>query len=95
MLNQDFFGLDLASMSMFREHQNLNCLNLSIKSFTVNGGFSEWSLWSPCTVTCGGGERIQTRTCTNPRPEHGGYYCFGIDSKKDACNSHFCPGTLK
>ncbi len=32
----------------------------------INGGWSDWSPWSPCT------SNSQTRTCTNPVPQHGG-----------------------
>lgn len=40
----------------------------------INGG---WSAWSACSVPCGSG--VQTRTCTNPTPAHGGHDCSGLD----------------
>ena len=35
----------------------------------VNGGYSDWSELSKCSVTCGYGRQTQTRTCTNPSPK--------------------------
>ena len=42
----------------------------------IHGG---WGVWNECSVTCGGG--IQTRTCTNPRPQNGGSGCVGADTR--------------
>jgi len=49
----------------------------------VNGN---WSVWSPCSASCGGG--TQTRTCTNPAPSNGGADCGGSNSQ--ACNTDAC-----
>jgi len=49
----------------------------------VNGN---WSVWSPCSASCGGG--TQTRTCTNPAPSNGGADCSGANSQ--ACNTDAC-----
>ena len=53
--------------------------------FSVNGG---WSSWGSCSASCGSG--VQTRTCTNPAPAHGGSQCSGSSSQ--TCNAHACPG---
>ena len=49
----------------------------------IDGG---WGDWSTCSKNCGGG--IQTRTCTNPTPQHGGNQCVGSTQQK--CNTHAC-----
>ena len=53
----------------------------------TNGGYTEWSE-SECSVTCGEGTKILTRTCTNPPPSHGGKDCseLGPVVKPVACN---------
>ncbi|XP_020601543.1 neurogenic locus notch homolog protein 1-like isoform X6 [Orbicella faveolata] len=43
----------------------------------VDGGWSKWSGYTPCTLTCGGGVQYRKRTCTNPAPKYGGKSCQG------------------
>ena len=59
----------------------------------VDGGFSDWTVWDTCTVTCGGGTQNRERTCTNPAPLHGGADCTGDTSQLQDCNTHHCPST--
>ena len=56
----------------------------------IDGGWSAWSSWGTCTVTCGGGTQIRTRTCTNPAPSNGGADCVGSTSETRACNTQVC-----
>ncbi|KAK3587420.1 hypothetical protein CHS0354_007898 [Potamilus streckersoni] len=56
-----------------------------------NGGFTIWSLWLPCSKSCGGGTQMRTRTCTNPSPAGNGAPCNGSISETDICNSVLCP----
>jgi len=51
---------------------------------SVNGG---WSSWGRCSKSCGPG--VQTRTCTNPAPAHGGSECYG--SAEESCYTRPCP----
>ena len=59
--------------------------------FVVDGGYSPWSNYSRCTISCGGGTSNRTRTCTNPRPQHGGFNCSGHSQETITCNTHQCP----
>ena len=57
----------------------------------VDGGFSRWSFWSDCSVTCGEGIQTRTRTCTNPPPQ--GPYgddCDGELKQTRPCNDGTC-----
>ncbi|XP_058491292.1 hemicentin-1 [Solea solea] len=58
----------------------------------INGGYSTWQEWSPCSSTCGRGFQERTRLCDNPEPANGGRSCSGssIDSRK--CQTGLCPG---
>nr|XP_019929037.2 uncharacterized protein LOC105343589 isoform X3 [Crassostrea gigas] len=56
----------------------------------VNGGWSIWSAWSTCTVSCGGGTQTRSRTCSDPAPLNGGDECLGQDTESQDCNSDGC-----
>ncbi|XP_052237712.1 thrombospondin-1-like [Dreissena polymorpha] len=57
----------------------------------IHGNWSDWSAWSSCSVTCDVGLRKRSRTCTNPKPEHNGDYCFGDPFENTICLSEPCP----
>ncbi|XP_078001161.1 thrombospondin-2-like [Glandiceps talaboti] len=57
----------------------------------IDGGWGEWSPWSPCTVTCDGGNKERARMCNNPAPQHGGRDCRGKSRDKERCNVQSCP----
>ncbi|XP_022779250.1 collagen alpha-1(I) chain-like [Stylophora pistillata] len=56
----------------------------------VDGNWSDWGPWRECTVTCGGGKRIRTRSCTNPPPANGGLVCIGKCEESQECNIDPC-----
>uniref|UniRef100_A0A8C9YCU5 SCO-spondin n=1 Tax=Sander lucioperca TaxID=283035 RepID=A0A8C9YCU5_SANLU len=57
-----------------------------------DGGWSQWSNWTECTKSCGGGVRSRRRECDSPRPEGEGNYCEGLGTEVIACNTDHCPG---
>ncbi|XP_041349175.1 hemicentin-1-like [Gigantopelta aegis] len=64
----------------------------------VDGQWSEFGEWSPyteCSVSCGGGaqSRTRTRTCSAPKPQYGGADCVGeaIEGDERECNTQPCP----
>ena len=59
----------------------------------MDGGWSDWSRFSPCSKTCGGGLKTRIRDCNDPSPSGGGEECQGEyfqsgDCNKDPCKSH-------
>lgn len=63
--------------------------------FAVHGGFSLWSAWRSCSVTCGKGIQKRSRLCNNPPPANGGRPCQGSDSEARHCQNKLCPGTFQ
>lgn len=61
--------------------------------FTVNGGYTEWNNWSPCSVSCGKGIKTRQRFCTNPEPAYGGVGCGHLGSAEESlqCYDVNCP----
>jgi hypothetical protein len=50
---------------------------------------SDWSAWSTCTATCGGGVQTRTRTVITPA-QNGGAACPVLTETR-ACNENPCP----
>lgn len=64
-------------------------------SFVVDGGWTEWSDATTCSVTCGNGEKEQIRYCANPAPQGTGMDCIGSSEQTTACNIAECPDSGK
>merc|ERR1712226_217434 len=63
---------------------------------TIDGGWGEWSDWTECSQTCGGGQTQRTRNCDNPPPSGGGRDCHETngrdrhDIEHMSCNPESC-----
>ncbi|XP_071138997.1 A disintegrin and metalloproteinase with thrombospondin motifs adt-1-like isoform X3 [Mytilus edulis] len=66
-------------------------LNCNLTKCTVDGSWGEWSMWSECNATCGGGVQKRTRYCNNPYPAAGGSACSGIAGQILICAEVNCP----
>ncbi|XP_056004192.1 A disintegrin and metalloproteinase with thrombospondin motifs adt-1-like [Ostrea edulis] len=66
-----------------------NCTTAMMPS--IDGGFTDWSTWSSCSKTCGGGTSEKSRTCSQPVPQNGGRNCTGSFSDSRDCNTQSCP----
>lgn len=65
--------------------------SIEVSNCTVHGGWTQWSHWSACSMTCGTAHQMRTRTCSSPSPEHGGRTCDGEDSEEIECKLSPCP----
>ena len=61
------------------------------KPCPVNGGWSAWRAWSGCSRTCGVGQLVRFRRCSNPYPAHGGMECTGSPVQVTECSIRPCP----
>ena len=60
----------------------------------VDGGWTVWHNSTQCSHSCGGGNRQQRRSCTNPVPWCGGVECAGTNNRTVSCNEQCCPGSI-
>ena len=58
----------------------------------VDGGWSGWSSYGDCSVTCGRGLKTRSRQCTSPPPSMGGLDCIGESVETTSCVESDCPG---
>ena len=59
----------------------------------VDGGWSDWTAYDDCSVTCGAGSQTRSRECDSPEPSNGGSTCDGDSSETTACEEDACLGT--
>jgi len=65
--------------------------NCNTQPCPVNGNWGEWSKYTPCSNTCGGGQKNRSRSCDKPAPAHGGADCPGKREMTTDCNTQSCP----
>eukprot|EP00438_Fugacium_kawagutii_P025618 Skav209721 [mRNA] locus=scaffold528:327038:334877:- [translate_table: standard] len=67
---------------------DLSCaVSCTSSSVCTNGEWGQWSVWGPCTVTCGrGGSRSRTRV-EKVKANHCGYPPEGEDVDYEPCNA--------
>ncbi|XP_060630493.2 hemicentin-1 isoform X1 [Anolis sagrei] len=63
----------------------------NIRPCPVNGAWSSWLQWGPCSKTCGKGTHTRLRLCNNPPPSFDGSHCDGPDTQMQVCNEKHCP----
>ncbi|XP_056407686.1 SCO-spondin-like [Hyla sarda] len=71
-------------------------LNCTFSSCPVDGGFTQWTPWSPCSVTCGGlGNMTRSRDCADPVPANGGRDCEGPRVDIKYCQTVECGDVIE
>ncbi|KAL9968587.1 hypothetical protein ACROYT_G020696 [Oculina patagonica] len=86
---EEIAGKNVHNASNFDELSDLFD-DILAETCSVDGGFSRWSFWSECSVTCGGGNQKRTRTCTYPPPQGHGEDCQGPRLETRVCNETPC-----
>ncbi|XP_069842794.1 properdin-like isoform X4 [Dendropsophus ebraccatus] len=74
------------------EGKKVEVQSCSLKSCCPQaGGWSDWTPWSECSVTCSVGQRQRTRQCNNPPPSCNGE-CEGDSIETIPCDTlQICP----
>lgn len=54
---------------------------------TGTGSVKEWSNWTNCSQSCGGGLRNRSRSCLTPP-------CILNLNESEYCNTNLCPGKI-
>ena len=65
---------------------------MQLCNIIVDGGWSEWSSYTNCNVTCGTGSQTRSRECDSPVPSYGGTTCAGESTGTVNCQMIGCPG---
>ena len=64
----------------------------------VDGGYSPWSTFGECSVTCGNGVQKRERSCDSPAPMFDGLSCdkleLGPSVETKECRKDTCPGEI-
>ena len=65
-----------------------------ISSHLVDGGYSAWSSWSVCSVSCGEGIMTRVRKCDKPEPSKAGKGCGMIGPARETkiCKNDYQKG---
>jgi len=70
--------------------QDQKCVDIEDLPAPVDGGWGDWTDWSPCSRSCGAGVSTQTRECDHPSPAHDGSFCIGERARYKTCNLDDC-----
>ena len=62
--------------------------------FSENATMSDWSPFTTCSASCGGGRKIRYRTCNTSRSEGKDCFALGPLTEQQPCNIHDCNGEL-
>lgn len=83
-IHQLIYVLSLQSLSFMKQKDIKN--NFFTFTSAFDGGYSDWSACSECSVTCGGGTQTFIRTCVPLN----GVVCSEPNEKTEPCNEQDC-----
>ena len=84
-----FLHDSLIYLQVCRKLFNTCCL---LYLLLVNGFWSGWGPWRPCSKTCDNGITSRQRVCNNPVPSNGGKNCF-FNGTEYPSHTQSMPGT--
>ena len=73
-------------------NDSVRCGDFGLIFYLVDEGWNLWKDSTHCSHSCGGGYKLQNRSCTNPLPTCGGVDCVGTVDRTVPCNKQCCPG---
>lgn len=76
-----FGGLDCKQQKLGVYEEERSC---NEQPCSVDGGYTEWSEWTECSVSCGDGTKSRSRSCTDPEPTFGGIDCSNLGPDKES-----------
>lgn len=85
-----FVYVNMASDGSVTEQDDYCISNHPDTVLPIDGDWSSWSQWGPCSVSCSTGKQSRGRTCTDPTPAHGGKFCDGYPIEWRPCYTP-CP----
>ncbi|CAK0762205.1 hypothetical protein CCP3SC1AL1_3030003 [Gammaproteobacteria bacterium] len=77
-----------------QEHDTIKPIivqSVTVKPAPVDGKFSDWSVWSPCSTPCGNGKKTSTRNYTPPINDGKDALDKNIINKEAVCKNMDCP----
>ena len=97
-----YIEVNWSDFSSFTIERNINCVystNWTVGdtpvfcylAIPVDGGWTAWTDWVACSVTCGTGTQQRSHACTNPPPSNGGVICSGAPTESQPCATAPCP----
>ena len=73
----------------------LSCTNWhQFLQFSVDCEWSDYSAWSTCSATCGGGQQGRSKYIQRPAV-NGGKECTGEAAESRNCGEDHCPGDIR
>jgi hypothetical protein len=88
---------DCQGMNCTKRFENgLDCNQLYLFTVSRDGGYSHWTAWTGCSMSCGAGTTSRYRACDNPRQQGTGKDCtrLGTGTQTIPCFNMECPSKL-
>lgn len=80
------------SMYSSQLQMSMHLFSISVVGISQNTGrLGDWSAWTECSESCGGGRKARVRKCLNV--DNADYVdCIGDMKQIEECNTYLCPG---